>query len=202
MSIQRNRDGCKNKVIKFDEIDKQIFNLLYKEGRMSLTKIGNSISSEEKEHYSHVSVYKRLKKQLKSGNMKIASYNPKRFNLIFCIVEIYVKYSLNDVIKVYSKCPHVQLILETDNQFNYMIGIIGKNKEIINHFIEICFSEIDVNAVNIKTSFSSNYFVRDFMSNQVITQNIYNEPPCGNNCKDCIKFLKEKCSGCPFIKLV
>ena len=124
-----------------DEIDKQIINLLFNNGRESLTAIGENVLKSNFKSMSHAGINKRISKLEKNKVLKVqGNVSIKTLNYTSCFILLEMKNydETKKIIDSYSKCPRVFLLSQVSGRYNLIIGIIGQNVEILNRYINYC----------------------------------------------------------------
>ncbi|MHA1149037.1 MAG: AsnC family transcriptional regulator [Promethearchaeota archaeon] len=178
-----------------DNKDKKILRLLQKDGRMSLSEIGEEIGM------SHVSVGKRLNK-LRESILKIAPM--LNFKMLGYRVTIVLVEAKNDVVRetlmrLYENCPRTIFLTKITGDYNLLTIMLAEN-------IDVQESELGQCAIRIHSG---------IRRSKVITGEVPVKPkyipcifpdmrrdkaPCGPNCSECKRYLEEKCLGCPATK--
>ncbi|MHA1704612.1 MAG: AsnC family transcriptional regulator [Promethearchaeota archaeon] len=181
-----------------DDIDKQIFRLLFKDGRMSLTDLAKNIVKSNQEIMSHTGIKKRLKKMQDSSVLKIqGNLNIKNLNYkcMFILLEMKNYESQMKIVKAYSECPRVFLLANVSGQFNIIMGIIGQNIDVLHQYINYCGPTNKEGILHSEILFVSDLRVPEFLPINLFS-NTSQEDKCGNICKNCEAFLDGKCNGC------
>lgn len=119
-------DGVK---IHLDEKDRQILNLLQKNGRMTFKEIGKSVS------LSIDSVHKRVKKLLEADAMKVGAFiNPKAIGFDL-VAGVSIKLSnvseiqYQEFIDWLVKSPHTIEVISTLGEFDIVCVFIAESTE-------------------------------------------------------------------------
>ncbi len=115
--------------VELDEKDKQILNLLQKDGRMTLKEIGKVIN------LSIDSTHKRLKKLLESKVVHVGAFiDPKVIGFdIVASVSIKIGNASDEEHKAFidylAKSPHTIEVISTLGQYDLMVVFIAKTTE-------------------------------------------------------------------------
>jgi DNA-binding Lrp family transcriptional regulator len=184
--------------MKLDDIDKQIIDVLYKDGRESLKNIGDQVFKDGKETMSHTGVNKRIKKLEKEdimkvqGNIKLEHIN---YKACYILLEMANYDYIQNIIKAYDKCPRVFLLNQLTGRYNLIMGVIGQSVDVLHRYINHCGPTNKEGILH-----SEVLFVSDFRLPEFIPLNLFssksNECNCGNVCKNCEAFLDGNCEGC------
>ena len=184
--------------MQLDDIDRQILNELYKNGRESLTSLNQKIYKTDQELMSHTGVKKRIVKLGNSeilkvqGNINITSLN---YKACFILLEMKNYEEIRKIIKEYSDCPRVFLLAHINGQYNIIIGIAGQSIDVLHRYINYCGPTNKEGVLHSQILFISSIEVPKFLP-----MNLFNkksqEDKCGNICKDCEAFLDGECDGC------
>jgi DNA-binding Lrp family transcriptional regulator len=181
-----------------DDIDKQIINALYENGRESLISIGEKVIKTDKEIMSHAGVRKRISKMEESEILKVqGNVNINALNYKACIILLEMKNydEINHIIQAYSECPRIFLLAQITGRYNVIMGIIGQSIEILHRYINYCGPTNKEGILH-----SEILFISNLNSPRYISLNLFSkesqEIKCGNICKDCEAYLDGKCDGC------
>lgn len=184
--------------MELDEIDKQILNELYKNGRESLTSLNQKIQKADQELMSHTGVKKRIVKLGNSeilkvqGNINITSLN---YKACFILLEMKNYEEIRKIIKEYSDCPRVFLLAQITGQYNIIIGIAGQSIDVLHRYINYCGPTNKEGVLHSQILFVSNLEMPRFLPMNLFSKKSQ-EDKCGNICKDCEAFLDGECDGC------
>jgi len=181
-----------------DNIDKQILNALFKNGRESLTNLEKKIFKSGLETMSHTGISKRISKLESSGILKVqanTNINEIQYKALFLLMEMQNYEEVQRIVDAYSECPRVFLLAEVTGQYNLIFGIIGQNIDVLHRFINYCGPANKKGLLH-----SATIFVSDLSIPKFLPLNIFSceskENKCGNTCKECTAYLDGKCRGC------
>ncbi|MFX0037789.1 MAG: GAF domain-containing protein [Candidatus Heimdallarchaeota archaeon] len=197
ISDLKNKKSKREKVIQLDNIDKEILYQLYLDGRQSNTQIGSNLKNQ----MSHTGVQNRIKKLIDLNLLKIqANINFNSLNLKVAYINIKLqKYEdIDKFISKYKSCPRMFLLSRITGRYHLKIGIIGRNIDDLNDFLNYCLLA-DTQLINLsEVIFASDISKPDFIPLDFFEINNQNTP-CGKNCVDCDSYINDKCFGCDFL---
>ncbi|KXB05464.1 hypothetical protein AKJ50_00925 [candidate division MSBL1 archaeon SCGC-AAA382A13] len=178
-----------------DDTDKKILQLLQKNGRMPLSKIGEKIGM------SHVAVRKRMKKLQKELLQINPTLNFEKLNYRLTLISIETKNDKvrEELIETFQNCPRTILLLKTTGEYNLLAIMLAENQNVQESEAGKCAirthpgirkSEVNTGEAPIKPK------------NTQYTPPLTNKKtaPCGENCNQCQRYTEEKCLGCPATK--
>ncbi|MFX1327235.1 MAG: Lrp/AsnC family transcriptional regulator [Promethearchaeota archaeon] len=181
-----------------DNIDKQIINALFNEGRESLISIGEKVFKSDEDVMSHAGVRKRIVKLEDSGILKIqGNININALNYKACLILLEMKNydEVKKIIKAYSDCPRVFLLAQITGRFNLILGIVGQNVEVLHKYINYCGPTNKKGILHSEILFVSNLNAPNYLPLNLFSKNSQ-EAKCGNICKNCEAYLDGKCDSC------
>ncbi|NMC08646.1 MAG: Lrp/AsnC family transcriptional regulator [Candidatus Lokiarchaeota archaeon] len=124
-----------------DLVDKQIISLLSQDGRMKLVDIGEKLSVEDKQGYSHVGVKNRITKLLDADAIRIqATLNLQKYKVVvgILLIETGSAVEARRIIEQFKSCPRVLFCLESVGKYNLIYGIIADSIDELQSFINTC----------------------------------------------------------------
>ena len=184
--------------MELDDIDKQILNELYKDGRESLTSLNQKIYKANQELMSHTGVKKRI---IKLGNSEILkvqgniNLNNLNYKACFILLEMKNYDEIRKIINYYSDCPRVFLLAQITGQYNLIMGIAGQSIDVLHRYINYCGPTNKEGVLHSQILFISNIDFPQFLPINLFSKKSQ-EDKCGNICNDCEAFLDGKCDGC------
>ena len=184
--------------MELDQIDKQILNALFNNGRESLTNLENVIYKSDNHTMSHTGIAKRITKLENSGILKVqanANINSLDYKSLFLLMEMKNYDEVKKIIKAYENCPRIFFLAQVTGQYNLIIGIVGQNMEDLNNYINNCGPTNKEGILHSDTIFVSNLIVPKFLPLNLFGRES-KESECENNCKDCAAYLDNECKGC------
>ncbi|TFG23965.1 MAG: hypothetical protein EU532_13015 [Promethearchaeota archaeon] len=184
--------------MELDDIDKQILNELFKNGRESLTTLNQKIYKDNRELMSHTGVKKRIVKLRDSNVLKIqGNINISTLNYKACFILLEMKnYDyVKKILEEYSECPRVFLLAQITGQYNIIMGIIGQSIDVLHRYINYCGPTNKEGVLHSQILFTSNLEMPEFLPIKLFSKKSQEEK-CGNVCQDCEAFLDGECDGC------
>ncbi len=184
--------------MRLDDIDKQIIRELFRDGRESLTDLNKKIFKSDKEAMSHTGVKKRITKMMDREVLKVqanTNVNQLKYKIMFILLEMKNYDKLQEVIKAYSNCPRIFLLVQVTGQYNVIMGVVGQSIDVLHRYINYCGPTNKEGILH-----SQVLFMSQFETPQYLPLNLFSkksqEHLCGNVCKKCEAFLDGKCNGC------
>jgi len=198
VELNERKTEIKRKAKEIDEIDRQILFELYEDGtkspnRMKIFKGKNEMSHPgKKNRYDNLIKSNLLKIQ---GNINI---NELDCNIAYVKLEFKTLDVIDYHLSKYENCPRIFLISRLTGQYHLMLGLLGKNLDDLNGFLNYCIlSKKD----EIQTS--EIIFATDVKKPQYLPLNVFNidinHTGCGKDCKSCNAFTNKWCFGCDFL---
>lgn len=178
-----------------DGKDKRILQLLDKDGRISLTEIGEDLG------ISHVSVSKRLEK-LKDKLLQLKpalNFRELDYRIVLIFIETHDYETREEIIDKFSDCPRAILLMRITGEYNLLAMMLAESQDVIE-------SEAGRCAIRCQPG---------IRKSEVITGEAPSKPthiqyvppdskmkiaPCGDNCDECMRYDEGKCLGCPATK--
>ena len=184
--------------MRLDNIDKQIFRQLFKNGRESLTDLNKKIMKSDKEIMSLTGIKKRITKLQDSNILKIqgnTNINQLNYKIMFILLEMKNYKSLKDITQAYSNCPRVFMSANISGEYNIIIGVVGQSTEVLHRYINHCGPTNKEGILHSQVLFVSQFDTPHFIPLNLFS-NKSQERLCGNVCKKCEAFLDGSCEGC------
>ncbi len=186
---------------KMDSIDKQIVELLMKNGRMKLVKIGDQLATKKKQGYSHVGVKKRLSKLIENDAIRVqANLNLKHLGLVMGLLMLETQNyettrAINDK---YSECPRILFSFQTSDRYNLVQGVLAESIQELEAYINFCSAKNHEGVRSTKALISTTNFTPSYFPVKFVTSRKLEHPPCGGSeCASCDYFHAGDCMGCP-----
>ncbi len=181
-----------------DQIDKQILNLLFKDGRKSLSSLGKTVMKSNKDKMTHAGIAKRISKLKKLSILNIQgnlSAKALDYTVAFILMEMKNFEEKQKISEAYSECPRVFLLAHVTGQYNLIMGVVGQNIDVLRRYLNHCGPTnkkgiLHSTVLLISDLLYPKFFPINFFSG------ISKEHKCGNICKGCEAFLDRQCGGC------
>jgi DNA-binding Lrp family transcriptional regulator len=173
-----------------DPVDKQIFSLLSQDGRMKLVDIGEQLSVEDKQGYSHVGVKNRITKLLDAGAIRIqATLNLQKYKVVvgILLLETGSAVDARRIIELYKACPRVLFCLESVGKYNLIYGIVAEGIDELQSFINSCSPKTEPGVKDSMVLISTRLVEPAFFPTRYFDAN-------GSACE---KHKDGSCSACP-----
>ncbi len=184
--------------MELDQIDRQILNALFKNGRESLTKLEKVVFKSENETMSHTGIAKRIAKLEDSGLLKVqanTNINTLDYKALFLLMEMSNYDEVKNIIKAYEECPRVFLLAQVTGQYNLILGIVGQSLDVLHRYLNFCGPTNKEGILHTATIFVSNLIIPKFLPLNFFSQQSKADK-CRNICEACAAYLDGKCGGC------
>ncbi|MFX1277925.1 MAG: hypothetical protein ACFFA3_00810 [Promethearchaeota archaeon] len=184
--------------MEIDNIDRQIIELLFKNGRESLTNLEKMVFKSRNETMSHTGIAKRITKLEDSEILKVqanTNVNKLNYKALFLLMEMSNFDEVQNIIKAYQNCPRVFLLAQLTGQYNLILGIIGQNVDVLHRYLNHCGPTNKKGILHSASIFVSNLILPKYIPINLYSQESH-ENDCKNVCKKCAAYLDGKCMGC------
>ena len=179
-----------------DDVDRKIISKLQLNGRATLEKLAEGTG------YTSMGVRKRLKRLLDQGAIKISALlNPFFFKLSPAIVllEMESAEAMQKLLDRFKNCPRVVQIFKTIGGYNLVALVVAEDQDTLESIsIEKCSLR---SGTGIRRSefypVSDIYFSPFLPIREFLTHKEMDIAPCNVNCRPCIRYVNERCVGCP-----
>jgi len=184
-------------MVKLDDKDVKIVNILQDDGRIPISSIGKMLG------VSHVAVLKRLKKIKDENILKISALiNPKvlelRFATIFGDVQDYN--SLQALLKTFEKCPRIIFLAPMIAGYNFIAIVAAEDQDVLENVVSICAIRNFKGIRRTEVYITSTPTIPKYIPIKVVVERSLEDAPCGMKCGRCIAYIEDKCIGCPSTK--
>jgi Lrp/AsnC family leucine-responsive transcriptional regulator len=178
-----------------DDLDKRLVSILQKNGRTSLSEIG------EKLGMSHVAVSKRLDKLIKADTVKLtAGVNSEYLDtkVLFMGLETESLDVAEAIKKKYEDCPRLLMFAPVTGRYNVFAVMIAEDTWSLESILGTCSMRTEPGVRKSESWFGNaplmpQYLVLDINP----TQTGDTAAPCKMDCKTCKRYTTDKCVGCP-----
>ncbi len=179
----------------FDETDEEILRLLQKDGRMSLSKIGEEIGM------SHVSVRERMKK-LEDEILQInpaLDFEELEYRLTLLFIEAEDDDVREDLIEVYRDCPRTIFLTKITGEYNLLAIMLAENQNVQESELGQCSIRTQPGIRRSEVIIGEPPIKPDHVQ-YTPSKNDGELAPCGPDCSKCQRYKRKKCLGCPATK--
>lgn len=176
--------------VNIDDLDLKIINQLNEDGRVSMTKLAETVEASRPTVTNRLNRLLNEKIALIKGGLNITKIGYKIADIG---LEIRSEDTRREVENFLKQCPRVLDIFRTPEKANIHLRLWGEDDQTINSTIE---SFRDIQNVDIVYT---HYLGTPIHGNIVINIEPFKneETPCGKICKDCYRYDNEWCLGCP-----
>ena len=181
-----------------DEIDKEIINALFEDGRSSLMQISEYLQESINVSMSHTGIRKRINKLKDEGVLGIQgniNFNALNLKAAFILMEMRNFEQVKNIIECYSTCPRVFLLAQITGQYNLILGFVAQNMENMHRYLNRCGPNNKEGILHSAVIFVSNIDVPNYLPLTVYKRQS-GEQNCGNVCASCEAFMEGTCPGC------
>ena len=184
--------------MKLDKVDKQIIKALFNSGRENLTSLKDIIFKKDNETMSHTGIAKRISKLEDTGILKVQgniNITEINYKTLIILMEWSNFDEIRSIIGSYSECPRVFLLAQVTGQYNLIMGVVGKNLDVLHRYVNHCGPTNKKGLLHSALIFGSDFIVPEFLPLNLFSDTS-NEQNCGNICSDCEAYLDGRCDGC------
>ncbi|MHA1864822.1 MAG: AsnC family transcriptional regulator [Candidatus Thorarchaeota archaeon] len=178
-----------------DDTDKRLISILKKNGRTSLSKIGEQLGM------SHVAVSKRLDKLVKTDLVKItAGINSESLNtkILFMGLETENMEVAEKIQKKYANCPRLLMFAPVTGRYNLFAMMIAEDTWSLESIMGTCSMRTEVGVRKSESWFGNAPLIPKYLQLDLAPQLTGNtKGPCKMDCATCKRYLINKCVGCP-----
>jgi len=178
-----------------DDTDKKLVSILQKNGRTSLSDIGNKLGM------SHVAVSKRLDKLVGANLVQItAGVNTEILDtkIFFIGLETENMEVAERIQESYKNCPRLLMFAPVTGRYNIFAVMIAEDTWSLESIIGTCSIRTEPGVRRSESWFGNAPIYPQFLPlNLAPEQTGSPTAPCGRNCGICKRYLADKCMGCP-----
>jgi DNA-binding Lrp family transcriptional regulator len=181
-----------------DQVDKQILNLLFKDGRGTLSSLSKIVKKSNQDSMSHAGISKRISRMKKLGFLKVQgnlSIKALNYTFAFILMEMKNFEELQKISEEYAECPRIFLLAHLTGQFNLIMGIVGQDIDVLRTYLNYCGPTNKKGILHSVILFTSNSILPEFVPINLFS-GVSKEHECGNICKECEAFLDGICESC------
>lgn len=196
--LQHERSGREPEI--FDNIDRQILELLNQDGRKKYIEISKHISSIDNQSFSDVGVKKRLSKLINNEVVKIKpNINLRKLGFIIAILLLETENSsaAENIVEAYISCPHILFAYKTSGKYDLIYGIIAKDIYSLDRFISGCSPKRKSGVRDTRLFISTEVInPKYFPMASFIEKKTSGKCTVGYICNECRHFKEMNCDGC------
>jgi Lrp/AsnC family leucine-responsive transcriptional regulator len=178
-----------------DDKDKKMVSILQKNGRTSLSEIGESLGM------SHVAVSKRLDKLIKENKVTLtAGINSEYLDvkLLFMGLETETLDIAEKIKKKYENCPRLIMFAPVTGRYNVFAIMIAEDTWSLESIIGTCSMRTEQGVRKSESWFGNaplmpQHLILDLSPSQLGKT----VAPCYMDCEGCKRYTTDKCVGCP-----
>ncbi|RDE12743.1 MAG: Lrp/AsnC family transcriptional regulator [Candidatus Thorarchaeota archaeon] len=178
-----------------DDIDKRLVSILQRDGRTTLSEIGKKLGM------SHVAVSKRLDKLLKTEQVKLtAEVNSKYLDtkLLFMGLETESLEVAERIQKKYEKCPRLVMFAPVTGRYNVFAVMVAEDTWSLESIIGTCSMRTEPGVRKSESWFGNAPLMPEYLKLNLSPESTGDTgAPCTMDCKNCGRYITEKCVGCP-----
>ncbi|XES77168.1 MAG: Lrp/AsnC family transcriptional regulator [Candidatus Bathyarchaeia archaeon] len=179
-----------------DAIDKKIVAHLQENGRATLEELSKTIG------FTSMGTKKRVERLFKNGTIKVSALiNPSALKLHPAIVmlEMESAEAMQNLLDRFEECPRVIQIFKTVGGFNLIAVVVAETPETLESIsMEKCSLRCSKGIRRSEFYPISDIYFSPFLQ---IRENMAHKErklsPCKVDCNPCVRYVKEKCVGCP-----
>jgi Lrp/AsnC family leucine-responsive transcriptional regulator len=178
-----------------DDIDKRLVSILQKNGRTSLSEIGESLGM------SHVAVSKRLDKLIKTDTVKLtAGVNSSYLDtkVLFMGLETESLDVAEAIKKKYENCPRLLMFAPVTGRYNVFAVMIAEDTWSLESILGTCSMRTEPGVRKSESWFGNTPLLPHYLIIDVNPKQTGDTAaPCEMDCKTCKRYITDKCVGCP-----
>ncbi|MDH4213523.1 MAG: Lrp/AsnC family transcriptional regulator [Candidatus Thorarchaeota archaeon] len=178
-----------------DDLDKRLVSILQKNGRTSLSEIGESLGM------SHVAVSKRLDKLMKTDMVKLtAGINSEYLDtkVLFMGLETESLDVAERIKQKYEKCPRLVMFAPVTGRYNVFAVMIAEDTWSLESILGTCSMRTEPGVRKSESWFGNAPLMPQYLTIDINPKQTGDSAgPCKMDCKACKRYTTEKCVGCP-----
>ena len=179
-----------------DEKDRIIIAKLQKNGRIPIAEISKEIG------LSSMGAKKRIDRIISERIAKVkALVNVEKLDIKLAMIamELETGYALRELIKKFENCPRVIRFFVTVGAYNLFALVWAEDYHTLESIsLESCSLRAQKGVRRFEFYPIIEVHYEPFLDLKVVAKKKFEKPPCGVDCKTCIRYnKKKKCLGCP-----
>ncbi|MBN2228730.1 MAG: Lrp/AsnC family transcriptional regulator [Candidatus Thorarchaeota archaeon] len=178
-----------------DDIDKKLVSILQRNGRTSLSQIGESLGM------SHVAVSKRLDKLVKSELVQLtAGINSEYLDtkVLFMGLETENMEVAEKIQKKYENCPRLLMFAPVTGRYNLFAIMVAEDTWSLESIIGTCSMRNEPGVRKSESWFGNAPLIPKYLPIDLAPRPSGDTvAPCKMDCGTCKRYVSDKCVGCP-----
>jgi len=179
----------------FDKVDRKVVEMLRKDGRTTLVEISKAIG------VTSMGAKKRLDKLVKEEFIKVrALLNVEKLEVKLAIIAMEVESgeALRNLLKRFENCPRVIRFFVTTGAYNLFALVWAEDYYTLESIsLESCSLRAQKGVKRFEFYPIIEVYYEPFLDLKVIAEKKFEKPPCGVDCKTCVRYKEKRCLGCP-----
>ncbi len=178
-----------------DNVDKEIVSILLKDGRKSLSEIGNELGM------SHVAVSKRLDKMINEDLIRVTTgVNARKLDvkILFMGIETESTEVTDRILEKYHDCPRLIMLSPVTGRYNLFAVMVVEDTWSLESVVGTCSMRTEPGVRKSESWFGNAPLVPEFLTIDLAPKRSpKGNTPCGRKCTECSRYSSDKCVGCP-----
>lgn len=178
-----------------DNVDKKLISILQQNGRTSLSDIGKQLGM------SHVAVSKRLDKLVGKKLVRVtAAVNAEALDakVLFVGLEAESMEVADLIEKKYEHCPRLLMLAPVTGRYNLFAVMVAEDTFSLESILGTCSMRTEEGVRRSESWFGNAPVVPKYLQIDLSPKSKKSgESPCGRFCRDCSRYIADKCVGCP-----
>jgi len=178
-----------------DNVDKKLISILQQNGRTSLSDIGKQLGM------SHVAVSKRLDKLVGKKLVQVtAAVNAEALGakVLFVGLEAESMEVADLIEKKYEHCPRLLMLAPVTGRYNLFAVMVAEDTFSLESILGTCSMRTEEGVRRSESWFGNAPVVPKYLQIDLSPKSKkIGESPCGRFCRDCSRYIADKCVGCP-----
>ncbi len=178
-----------------DNVDKKLISILQENGRSSLSDIGKQLGM------SHVAVSKRLDKLVSKKLIQVtAAVHAEALDAKVLFVGLETEsIEVADLIEEkYAHCPRLLMLAPVTGRYNLFAVMVAEDTFSLESILGTCSLRTEEGVRRSESWFGNAPVVPEYLQIDLSPRSKKSgESPCGRLCRDCSRYIADKCVGCP-----
>jgi Lrp/AsnC family leucine-responsive transcriptional regulator len=185
-----------------DDTDRKLVSLLMKDGRTSLSELGDA---KKGVNMSHVAVSKRLEKLINDDKLvKVAAgVNAEALDIkvLFLGLETENMEITDMLLKKYNSCPRLVMLAPVTGRYNLFAVMVAEDTFSLESILGTCSLRTEDGIRRSETWFGNSPSIPQYLPIDLApSKKGGNKATCGRDCSICKRYEVNKCVGCPSTK--